>query len=119
MNVKPLLLILLLAGFDLYAQTPPSAADATDAAMKDEILRRSVRDAILAGTNASRGTNKPGVTIATNTPVIIATNSTVIVTTNPTVVVATNPTVVLAGTTTPVVTNTAVPAFPALPVISP
>jgi len=127
MNVKTTLLIFFLACLGLCAQTPPTVSDATDAATRDEILRRAVRDAILAGTNTSSRTNNPAVVIATKPTVVVATNSSVIVATNPTVVIATNssvivttnPAVVVADNAASVVTNIAAPAFPSVPAFPP
>jgi general secretion pathway protein D len=54
--VKTTLLILFLSGFGLWAQTPP-AAEADDAASRDEILRRAVREAISAGAGSTTASN--------------------------------------------------------------
>jgi len=54
--VKTILLTLLLTCLGLRAQTPPAATNATDAASRDELLRRIERDAIAAAaTNTDPG----------------------------------------------------------------
>lgn len=62
MIVKTILPTLLLTCVSLLAQTPPAATDATDAASRDEILRRIEREAVAA---AAATNNDP---VATTIP---------------------------------------------------